>query len=163
MQWLAPIASEAPEFTVAVMFALRGQGGVALGSLLSATLNQWTLLVGMIPGVYALSAGTFDHPIPMDHVQMHEILLTAAQSLMAVMLLAAMRISGRGALVLFGMFVMQFAAEPLLEPLSGVLPWAGRVESVHVVLSMVYVAAAAVLFLRNPGQVVALWGGLKKL
>ena len=84
IQWLAPIASEAPEFTVATMFALRGQAGIALGSLLSAKLNQWTLLVGMIPGVYGLSSGSFATPIPMGSFQLNEILLTAAQSLLAV-------------------------------------------------------------------------------
>ena len=57
VQWLAPIASEAPEFIVALMFAFRGNAGLALGSLLSSKLNQWTLLVGMIPGVYAVSSG----------------------------------------------------------------------------------------------------------
>ncbi len=65
VQWLAPIASEAPEFVVALVFAWRGQANLALGSLLSSKLNQWTLLVGMIPGVFALSHGSLDHPIPM--------------------------------------------------------------------------------------------------
>ena len=81
VQWLAPIASEAPEFIVAGMFAFRGQAGLALGSLLSAKLNQWTLLVGMIPGVYALSHKSFANPIPLDRFQLDEVLLTAAQSL----------------------------------------------------------------------------------
>jgi cation:H+ antiporter len=108
VQWLAPIASEAPEFTVAIMFALRGQAGVALGSLLSAKLNQWTLLVGMIPGVYGLSSGSFESPIPMGHFQMNEILLTAAQSLMAVALLVTLRLSPKGALLLFMLFIGQF-------------------------------------------------------
>jgi len=49
VQWLAPIASEAPEFVVAIMFALRGQASRALGSLLSSKLNQWNLPVGMNP------------------------------------------------------------------------------------------------------------------
>ena len=62
VQWLAPIASEAPEFVLALVFAWRGQAGMALGSLISSELNQWTLLVGMIPGVYAVSHGSLDHP-----------------------------------------------------------------------------------------------------
>ncbi len=85
VQWLAPIASETPEFTVAIMFALRGHAGIALGSLLSAKLNQWTPLVGMIPGVYGLSSGSLKTPIPMGSFQMNEILLTAARSLLGVL------------------------------------------------------------------------------
>ena len=71
VQWLAPIASEAPEVIVSVMFALRGMGGLALVSLISSKLNQWTLLVGMIPGVYGVSTGSFAHPIPLNGLQMH--------------------------------------------------------------------------------------------
>lgn len=157
VQWLAPIASEAPEFAVAVMFALRGQAAVALGSLLSAKLNQWTLLVGMIPGVYAVSAGTLAHPIPMDHVQMHEILLTAAQSLTAVLLLSGMRLSAGGALTLFTLFVAQFGLAPLFAALGGRFAWLAGSEAAHVALSGVYLGLALVLFLRHPRRTVALW------
>ncbi len=108
VQWLAPIASETPEFVVALGFAWRGQAGLALGSLLSAKLNQWTLLVGMIPGVFAVSHQSLQHPIPMGSFQMSELLLTAAQSLLAVVLLSAMRLSVGGALLLFGLFIGQF-------------------------------------------------------
>ena len=38
VQWIAPLASEAPEFIVALMFASRGNAGLALGCLLSSTL-----------------------------------------------------------------------------------------------------------------------------
>ena len=107
IQWLAPIASEAPEFTLAIIFAWRGQAGMALGSLLSSKLNQWTLLVGMIPGVFAVSHGTLAHPLPLDCYQMREILLTAAQSLLAVIMLASLRLSVRGALLLFVLFMGQ--------------------------------------------------------
>lgn len=91
VQWRAPLASEAPEFVVAITFALRRRAGLALGSLLSARLNQGTLLVGMIPGVYAVSAGPLPPPLPMSGFQMQEILLTAAQSLLAVVLLATLQ------------------------------------------------------------------------
>jgi len=79
VQWLAPIASEAPEFIVALMLALTGRMALGLGSLVSAKVNQWTLLVGMIHFVYALAHRSLAHPIPMGHFQMDEILLTAAQ------------------------------------------------------------------------------------
>ncbi|MGW5721469.1 hypothetical protein ACWEVP_35200 [Amycolatopsis sp. NPDC003865] len=40
VQWLAPIASEAPEVLVAITFALRGRADDGMGALLAAKLNQ---------------------------------------------------------------------------------------------------------------------------
>lgn len=40
VQWLAPLASEAPEFIIAVMFALRGMGAAAIGTLIASKVNQ---------------------------------------------------------------------------------------------------------------------------
>ena len=120
VQWLAPIASEAPEFTVAIMFALRKRAGMALGSLLSSNLNQWTLLVGMIPWVYALSHHSLRHTIPMNAGQMHEILLTAAQSLLGIVLLAALRLSLGQVLLLFGLFLGQLLLPELGTAVSAI-------------------------------------------
>jgi cation:H+ antiporter len=158
VQWLAPIASEAPEFIVAIMFALRGQAGMALGSLLSSKLNQWTLLVGMIPVVYGISSGQFATPIPMDSFQMHEILLTAAQSLMAVMLLAPLRLSIVQAMLLFTLFIGQFVS-PLLFPKLDAK--AGSGDLLHQLFSGIYVAISLGIFLRGPRRVGALWQGMK--
>jgi len=155
VQWLAPIASEAPEFVVALMFAWRGQAGLALGSLLSAKLNQWTLLVGMIPGVFALSHGSLAHPIPMDSFQMHEILLTAAQSVLAVFLLAALRLSIGGALLLFGLFAGQFLVPLLVDNAPGIL-FGLRADQIHPVFSFLYFAAAAAIFLQHPRRLARL-------
>jgi len=88
VQWLAPIASEAPEFIVAILFALRGNAGAAMGTLISSKVNQWTLLIGMLPLAYGASAGSYAMPMHLDARQVEEILLTAAQSLFAVMVLA---------------------------------------------------------------------------
>ncbi|HEX9342976.1 MAG TPA: sodium:proton exchanger, partial [Actinomycetota bacterium] len=52
VQWLAPLASEAPELIVATVFALRGNGAKGVGTLLAAEVNQWTLLVGALPLAY---------------------------------------------------------------------------------------------------------------
>lgn len=161
VQWLAPIASEAPEFTVAIMFALRGQAGIALGSLLSAKLNQWTLLVGTIPAVYGISSGSMAHPLPMDAFQMNEILLTAAQSLLAVMLLAALRLDLKGAILLFSLFMGQLIAPSLITgfSLKPLLSW--NAGYIHLLFSMLYVVAAVAIWLRQPKQVKKLWEGSK--
>lgn len=151
VQWLAPIASEAPEFTVALVFAWRGHAGLALGSLLSAKLNQWTLLVGMIPGVFAVSHGTLAHPIPMGDFQMSEILLTAAQSLLGVMLLAGLSLTGGGALLLFGLFGAQLILPALVAAHPGIL-FNLSPQQIHPVFSILYVTAAATLFAQHPRQ-----------
>jgi len=150
VQWLAPLASEAPEFTVALVFAWRGQAGLALGSLLSSKLNQWTLLVGMIPGVFAVSHGTLEHPLPMDRLQMQEIMLTAAQSLLAVFLVAGLRLSRSGALLLFALFAGQFVAPSLVEAFPSLAPAGLGAGQMHPLFSGLYLAAAAAVFLQHP-------------
>lgn len=145
VQWLAPIASEAPEFIVAIMFAARGNAALALGSLLSSKLNQWTLLVGMIPGVYGLSSGSFSHPIPMESYQLQEILLTAGQSLFAVALLLDMRLTLRQAGVLLFLFFLQLLS-PLYElPLEALLQLAHNPLRLHMFFANVYLVLAAIL------------------
>jgi cation:H+ antiporter len=159
VQWLAPIASEAPEFIVALMFAWRGQAAMALGTLLSAKINQWTLLVGMIPGVYALSHGTLEHPIPMNGLQMQEILLTAAQSLLAVMLLASLRLSVSGGVLLFALFVGQLTL-PGVVAAHPAAAFGLRPEHIHAIFSAFYIMAAVTLLLENPGKLRTLSRGL---
>src|SRR5262245_31113484 len=65
VQWLAPLASESPEFIVAILFALRGNPQAGVGTLVSSTVNQWTLLVGMLPIADCLSGDHLD-PMAMD-------------------------------------------------------------------------------------------------
>jgi cation:H+ antiporter len=150
VQWLAPIASEAPEFTVALVFAWRGQAGLALGSLLSAKLNQWTLLVGTIPAVFAVSHGTLAHPIPMGSFQMQEILLTAAQSLLGLALLAGLSLSAGGALLLFGLFIGQLILPQLAASVHPGFLFGLSQQQVHPVFAMLYVTAALAVFAQNP-------------
>lgn len=106
VQWLAPLASEAPEFIVAILFARRGNPGAGLGTLLSSKVNQWTLLIGMLPLAYSLSAGG-PAAMVMDARQTEEVLLTAAQSLFAVAVLADRSFSMREAWLVTGLFCTQ--------------------------------------------------------
>ena len=106
VQWLAPLASEAPEFVVVALFAWRGAATAALGTLVSSKINQWTLLVAMLPLVYSFGIGA-PTALPLDSRQQDEILLTAAQSLFAVALLLDLRLSLAGAAALFGLFIVQ--------------------------------------------------------
>jgi cation:H+ antiporter len=106
VQWLAPLASEAPEFVVVALFAWRGQSTAALSTLVSSKVNQWTLLVAMLPGIYSVALG-HPAPLPLDDRQRHEVLLTAAQSLFAVALVLDLRLSMLGAGALCGLFLVQ--------------------------------------------------------
>jgi cation:H+ antiporter len=106
VQWLAPLASESPEFIVAILFALRGQPGTSMGALLSSKVNQWTLLIGMLPVVFAVSAGRFG-PMVLDQRQIEEMFLTAAQSLFAVAVLANLSFTLLEATVIFLLFSTQ--------------------------------------------------------
>jgi cation:H+ antiporter len=106
VQWLAPLASESPEFIVAILFALRGNPQAGVGTLVSSTVNQWTLLVGMLPVAYCLSGGHFN-PMVLDARQQAEVLLTSAQSVFALMVIANFSFSIVEALILLGLFVVQ--------------------------------------------------------
>jgi cation:H+ antiporter len=107
VQWVAPLASEFPEFLVAGLLAWRLRADAALGALVSSKVNQWTLLIGTLPVAYAISSGSID-PLPTDSRQSEEVLLTAAQSLLAVILLINLRMSLPEAGVLGVLFLAQF-------------------------------------------------------
>jgi cation:H+ antiporter len=118
VQWLAPLASESPEFIVAILFALRARPTAGFNTIISSTVNQWTLLVGMLPLAYVLSLGTV-HPMMLDARQAEEVFLTSAQSIFGVVVLCNLRFGLSEALVLFALFITQ-AFYPVLEPWVGV-------------------------------------------
>ena len=140
VQWVAPLASEAPELIVACLFAWRLKAADSLGTLLSSKVNQWTLLVGTIPIVFAISAGTTDG-LPIDAQQRVELLLTAAQSLFAVSILVTLALTTRNALALLALFAVQFFGSLLLD--------ADADRILNLSLSGVYIALAAVELIRH--------------
>ncbi len=107
VQWLGPLASEAPEMIVAVIFAVRGKAAPAIGMLISAKVNQWTLLVGSLPVAYLAGGGST--ALAMDHRQVEEFLLTAAQTLLGIAALLDLRFSRWLAWTLLALFAVQFA------------------------------------------------------
>jgi cation:H+ antiporter len=144
IQWLAPLASEAPELLVAGLFAWRLNTNAALGTLVSSKVNQWTLLVGTLPIVFAISSGTM-HGLPIEAVQREELLLTAAQSFFAVAVLLNLSMNLREALFMAGLFWAQFL-------LGGLVP-----ESIHgierIVVSIVYVLLGLYLTITQRGLI----------
>lgn len=108
VQWVAPLASESPEVVVAVLMVLRGSAASGLRILVSSKVNQWTLLVGTLALVFSLSSGAIA-AMPIDERQRDELLLTAAQSLFGVTVLADLRFGLGHAAVLIGLFFLQIA------------------------------------------------------
>jgi len=106
VQWLAPVASESPEFVIALLFALKRRGSVGIGALISSKVNQWTLLVGAIPIAYCLSASSW-RGLPLDGRQTEELWLTSAQSLLATIVIADLRIGRSEGVLLATLFLGQ--------------------------------------------------------
>lgn len=106
IQWVSPLAGELPEMVIAVLFTLSLRPGHALGALVSDKINQWTLLLGALPLVFAYGAGHFA-ALPLGPRQSEELFLTAAQSLFAVMLLVRLRFTLVSAMVLLVLFLGQ--------------------------------------------------------
>ena len=107
VQWLAPLASEAPELLVAGLYAWRLNTNAGLGTLVSSKVNQWTLLVGTLPIVFTIASGGL-HGLPIAAQQREELFLTAAQSFFALAVLANLSMSVREAWFLFVLFWAQF-------------------------------------------------------
>ena len=142
IQWLAPLASEAPAVTIAILFVLSGRAANGLTTMISDKINQWTLLVAMLPLAMSLGAGTLT-ALPLDARQHEEFFLTAAQSLFGIALLLRLRLSLWGAVALAVLFVVQVGlALHFLGDEAGTiatLTW----------LAWAYLALAAMLFIAN--------------
>lgn len=106
VQWLAPLASEAPEIVIACILTTKGDPQAGMGAMVSSKVNQWTLLVGTLPLVYSVALGQ-PGALHLDDRQVEEILLTAAQSLFGLAVLCNMTLSLFEAAVLFVLFISQ--------------------------------------------------------
>ncbi len=140
VQWLAPLASEAPELLVAGLYAWRLNTNAGLGTLVSSKVNQWTLLVGTLPIVFAIASGG-THGLPIVARQRQELLLTAAQSVFAVAVLSSLSISVKEALALFGLFWAQFVIGAVVPESAHGLELVG-VSILYLVLAFIIIARA---------------------
>jgi cation:H+ antiporter len=140
VQWLAPLASEAPELLIAGLYAWRLSTDAALGTLVSSKVNQWTLLVGTLPIVFSIAAGGL-HGLPIDAHQREELLLTAAQSFFALAVLVTLSITVREALLLFVLFWAQFV-------IGAIVPEAW-IALERIGVSVAYLVLGAAIFARD--------------
>ena len=137
VQWIAPLASEAPEFIVAFYLARKMRISASLNALISSKVNQWTLLIGTIALVYSISYGSIT-ALPLDARQSEEVLLTAAQSLFATAVILNLRVSRLETFSLLFLFVAQ-----LLFP--GV--------EVRIGISIIYILISIPILLREAGDI----------
>ena len=137
IQLVGPLASEAPEFIVAFLFVLRHRASTALGALVSSKVNQWTLLVGAIPLVYGIShymsTGTFE-AMELQPRPKAELLLTSAQSLFAIAVLADLSFSLFEACALLTLYVV---------------PWFLNDEAMHYGFAVLYFVMVFVVGFRT--------------
>jgi cation:H+ antiporter len=141
VQLVAPIASEAPELLVAGLFAWRLNTNAGFGALVSSKVNQWTLLVGTLPIVFAISSSSL-HGLPIDAVQRDEIWVTAAQSAFAVAVLANRRISVGEGCWLLGLWLAQLVTK--FDDLMG-----GAQKPARIGVGVVYMVLAIFIVWRN--------------
>ena len=147
VQWLAPLASEAPEFIITSVFAWRLLGAAGLGALVSSKVNQWTLLVGTIPLVFNLASYVIGKPVPralvLDQVQRADLLVTSAQSAFAVALLLGLHLSLFEAGLLAGLFLAHFF-----------------IPDAHTAITISYLVLSVVFGFRHRAQIGNLLRGL---
>ncbi|MDQ2840042.1 MAG: hypothetical protein M3Y72_03190, partial [Acidobacteriota bacterium] len=114
IQWFAPVISEFPELASTFYFARQeAKAPVAIMNIASSNINQWTLLVAMLPVVLSMSAGALTG-FELDGKQRSELLLTIAQSIAGVLLLVNMEFAWWEALAMFVLFASQFLLPSLL-------------------------------------------------
>ncbi len=118
IQWVAPFLSEFPEKISAMYWARQAaKAPMALMNMVSANINQWTMLAAMIPIVFVLSGGEPAY-IPFDDLQKKEILLTVAQSMLGMLLLANMSFHIVEAGGIFTLWALQFVRPGLHEEVT---------------------------------------------
>ena len=153
IQWLAPLASEAPAVTVAILFVLSARAAAGMTTMISDKINQWTLLVGMLPLAMSVGAGALTS-LPLDARQHEEFFLTAAQSLFGLALLLRLRLGIGGASALAILFVAQVT-----------LAFTYRDDEAQTIatltlLAWAYIVLASIIALANWRRLRLIWQGL---
>jgi cation:H+ antiporter len=118
VQWFAPFLSEFPEKVSAFKWARRvTTAPMGLMNMVSSNINQWTMLVAMLPVAFATGLGHWE-TIAFDQHQKAEIPLTISQSLAGAMLFARMRFAQWEAVMLFLLWMLQFILSGFEKPID---------------------------------------------
>jgi len=126
LQWMSPVVSEFPEMASTFYWARTVERApIALMNMVSSNINQWTLLPGLLPVIYSVSAGQMT-AIVLNQQQETQLVLTLAQAAVGLMFLINMELAWWEATVLFVLFLIPFASETLAKPVTYVyFAWAG--------------------------------------
>jgi len=114
LQWVAPVLSEFPEKISAFNWARKVRTApMAFMNMASSVLQELTLLVAVMPVVYCLSS--FRHGLPVGPIvltgfQRVEILLTASQAFLGMVLLLDLRVRAYEAVGLLALWILQILA-----------------------------------------------------
>jgi len=131
VQWVSPFLSEFPEKLSAFYWARKvTKAPMALVNFISSSINQWTILVAMIPFIYSYGLGRFA-PVVFDAHQRSEILLTIIQSYLGACFLASMEFNFLEASALFILWLIQFANPGLREAITWVYGAWAVVETIR--------------------------------
>jgi len=150
IQWIAPLASEAPELIVVIYLVNKARSTAGFNTLISSKLNQWTLLIGTIAVVYSIGLGAYG-ALPFDAKQSAEIWITAAQSFFALSILVNFEISVREAVALLVLFLSQIVLEFLILRVFAVADPETLSHDLLIAYAVVYVLLGVALFVRRRG------------
>lgn len=133
VQWVAPFLSEFPEKLSAFYWAKKiTKAPMALANFISSSINQWTILVAMIPLIYSLGMGKVSY-ISFDQHQRLEILLTIVQSYLGFLFLVSMDFHIFEATALFVLWLVQFLVPEIRGPITWVYAGWALVETLRLI------------------------------
>lgn len=108
VQWVAPFLSEFPEKVTAFYWASRTKlAPMGLVNFISSKINQWTLLIAMVPAVYSVSMGRFS-VVHLDSYHKWQIFLSIAMTLYGCAVLAKFSFAAVDAFFMFVLWFVQF-------------------------------------------------------
>jgi cation:H+ antiporter len=138
IQWVAPLVSEFPEMLSTFYWARTvTRAPMALMNMVSSNINQWTLLVAMLPIVYSISRGAASGFI-LDDRQKLEVAMTVGQALVGMLFLVNMRLAWWEAAFLFVLWAVQFVFS-VIAPDEGTT---GFGHTIHFSITVTYFVCA---------------------
>ncbi len=140
VQWVAPFITEFPEGLSTFYWARTvHRAPMALMNLVSSNINQWTLLVAMLPVVLSLSLKHVAS-VPLDPKQEVEVWMTIGQQLVGMLFLVNMELAWWEAAALFVLWFVQF----LFSTIKPDVPFWGMIgQQVHWWITIGYFVWAA--------------------
>ncbi len=133
VQWVAPFLSEFPEKLSAFYWARKvNKASMALVNFVSSSINQWTILVALIPFIYSFGMGRIA-TVVFDEHQKVEILLTIIQSYLGFLFLVSMDFKFFEAAALFLLWLAQFLVPGIRQEITWVYGAWALIETLRLI------------------------------